>query len=120
MRRVWILGTLLLLFLAFAPSALAATAVLTWQDNSANETNFDVERKTEECVGSAAPWGVIGSVGANIVTYRDGTIAEGGTYCWRVNGRNAAGKGPYSNTAGVSVPFTIPVAPGQLGVTLEP
>lgn len=96
----------------FISSADAAT--LTWQDNSGNEQNFNVERKTGACAG-AGTWAEIAQVAANITTYRDAAVMEGQTYCWRVAASNAAGKSAYSNTAELLIPFTIPAAPGQLG-----
>ena len=113
----YVLAVLLVLV---AVPAFAATAVLTWGDNSTNETNFDIERKAELCTGTTGTWSVIGSVAANIVTYRDSAISEGLPYCYRVNARNSAGKSGYTNTAGTTVPFTIPSVPSQLGITVEP
>jgi len=112
---------MLCLFLVLcAVPAFAATATLTWQDNSANETAFDVERKSELCSGTTGTWAVLSTVAANIVTYRDQTVVEGASYCYRVDARNTAGKSGYSNTAGTTVPFTIPSVPSQLGITVEP
>jgi hypothetical protein len=111
---------LAVLIVLFSVPAFAATATLTWGDNSTNETNFDVERKAELCAGTVGTWAVIGTTAANIVTYRDATIVEGASYCYRVNARNSAGKSGYSNTAGATVPFSIPAVPGQLGITIEP
>lgn len=107
------------LLLCLAIPAFAGTAVLTWVDNSNNESNFDIERKTSLCSGAAA-WAVLGTVGANAVTYRDSAIAEGASYCYRVNARNAAGKSGYSNEVGFTVPLAVPAAPSQVGVTYEP
>jgi len=130
MRRSWFrvrcqllaASCLLLLvgLLAFAPDAQAASATLTWQDNSANETAFDIERKSEACAGTAAPWAVLSTVAANVVTFKDLAVVEGASYCYRVDARNTAGKSGYSNTAGITINFTIPAAPSLLGVTQEP
>jgi len=100
--------------------SLAASATLTWQDNSANETAFDIERKSEACAGTAAPWAVLSTVAANVVTFKDLAVVEGASYCYRVDARNTAGKSGYSNTAGITINFTIPAAPSLLGVTQEP
>jgi len=113
----YVLAVLLVLV---AVPAFAATATLTWQDNSANETAFDVERKSELCSGTTGTWAVLSTVAANIVTYRDQTVVEGASYCYRVDARNTAGKSGYSNTAGVTLPFSIPAVPSLLGVTAEP
>ena len=58
----------------------AAGNILTWQDNSDNETTFNIERKVEICTGTL-PFTPLASVSANIVTYTDNTVIEGSTYC---------------------------------------
>jgi len=127
MRRSWFrvrcqllaASCLLLLvgLLAFAPDAQAATQnVLTWQDNSANEQSFDIERKAVACA-TAGTFTVLSTVGANVVTYTDLAVTEGVTYCYRVDAANTAGKSGYSNTAERLVPFTVPAAPSALQVT---
>lgn len=118
-RTMWILAFVTISLMASSVPAMAGTAVLTWVDNSTNESNFDIERKASLCAGSAS-WGLLGSVGANVVTYRDATVLEGNSYCYRVNARNAAGKSGYSNEVGLTVPLAIPAVPSQLGVTFEP
>ena len=102
-----------------AVPAFAATATLTWTDNSTNESGFNVQRKLEVCAGSGA-WSDLAQVGANVTTYKDGTIQEGVPVCYRVNAYNSAGASAWSNTAGGVPPFTIPAVPSQLGVTFGP
>lgn len=115
MRRIG-LGVLLLLV---ATPAWAASNVLSWTDNSGNETNFDVERKAEACTGPGL-FTVLATVGANVTTYTDSAVSEGVTYCYRVDASNPAGKSAYSNTASRTVPFTVPAAPSGLGVVGGP
>ena len=91
----------------------AATNRLTWTDNSANETTFHVERKAVAC-GAAGTFAEIATVAANVTAYDDTTVAEGGSYCYRVAASNSAGKSPFSNEAGRTVPFTVPAAPSGL------
>ena len=122
----WITCCLLLaaccLLFAAAP-AQAATATLSWVDNSTNELGFNVQRQVGVC-GGIAPWVDQGSVGANVKTYVDPSVAEGGDYCYRVNAWNTtdglpAGPKQYSawsNTAGGKVPFGVSVPPTGLGV----
>lgn len=111
MTRAWMLAGLLLL----PASAWAASTVLTWTDNSTNETAFDIERKAEACTGSL-PFALLATVGANVVTYTDSAVVEGVTYCYRVDASNSAGKSAYSNTASRTVPFSLPLAPSGLVV----
>ena len=82
MKSLIILVTLLLL----ASPAWAASNILTWTDNSANELNFNVERKAEACTGTAA-FAPLATVGANVTTYTDSAVVEGQTYCYREIGR---------------------------------
>lgn len=89
--------------------------VLTWVDNSPNETGFRVERKQEACTGTLA-FAAISTVPTNQTNYNDTNVIQGQKYCYRVAAVNPAGSSPFSNTAERLVPFTIPVAPGQLQV----
>ena len=112
---------LAVLILLIAVPAFSATVTVSWKDNSTNEQFFDVERKAEACTGTIATWSVIASPVANIVSYVDiGPFIEGQDYCYRVAARNTAGKSPYSNTAGITLPFTVPSAPSQIGVVVAP
>jgi hypothetical protein len=115
--RVLVLIALAVL-LAATPAG-AASNILTWTDNSGNETAFHVERKAEACPGGGA-FTEIGTVGANVTTFTDTNAVEGVTYCYRVAASNPAGKSAYSNLASRTVPFSIPAAPSGLGVTGGP
>ncbi|HET9983242.1 MAG TPA: fibronectin type III domain-containing protein [Longimicrobiales bacterium] len=87
-----------------APTGLVAQATsatlvtLTWQDASANETAFVVERQS----GSAA-FAVVDSVGANTTSLQD-AVAPATTYTYRVKACNAGGCSAYSNTAQATTP----------------
>ena len=84
-----------------APSNLTASAVsssqinLRWQDNSSNETEFRIQRKT----GAGGTWGQIATVGANSTTYANTGLAANMTYYYRVRACNAAGCSAWSNEA---------------------
>jgi len=101
-----------------APSGLAATATgptqvnLTWTDNSADETGFQVER----AIGAGA-FGVIATVGANVTAYSDTTVVGGTTYSYRVLATGAGGNSAYSNTATVTTPSVM--APTNLTARLN-
>jgi hypothetical protein len=82
------------------PSTLSATlatngndVVLTWVDNSTNESEFKVFSRPQ----NATAWTYLGSVGANIVTY---TVAGQpvGAYEYQVAACNMAGCSDDSNT----------------------
>jgi hypothetical protein len=72
-----------------------AQLTLTWQDNSTNETNFGVERKT----GTGGTYAQIALVSANITSYVDTSVTIGVTYCYRVRAVNSAGASAYTNEA---------------------
>jgi len=110
-----------------APPASAAQATLTWTDNATNEMGYEAERKPVACATSGT-FTKVGDAGVNGVTYVDTTVAEGGTYCYRVRAWNTVDGTPggtkqysaYSNLAGITIPFGSPAAPSQLGVTAGP
>jgi titin len=113
MRLLFVVLTLLL-----ASPAWAASVDLNWRDNADNEQNTEVERKSEACgtgVGGGLAFARIATVGLNIVTFKDLSIAPG-TYCYRVRATNAVGPSAYSNTAEVFVPVppSVPAAPTSL------
>src|SRR5262245_23137324 len=85
-----VIGTLIL-----HSSADAASVTLSWIDNSGNESGFKVERKT----GTSGTYAQIGTVGVNVRTYTDSTVAAGTTYCYRVRAFNNGGDSAYSNDA---------------------
>ena len=69
-----------------SPTRLTATAVsssrirLAWQDNSANETGFRVERR----FGNRSDWVEIGTTAANVTTFTDTGLAPTTNYAYRV------------------------------------
>jgi fibronectin type 3 domain-containing protein len=92
------------------PSAVASASftivtpppqlTLTWQDNSTNENNFGVERKT----GTSGTYAQIALVAANTTSYVDTSVTHGVTYCYRVDAINSAGASAYTNDACATVP----------------
>ncbi len=106
-----------------APVNLQATPVseseieLLWQDNSSNETSFEVERRTE-----ATPYAPIASLGANTNFYSSGGLSAETRYYFRVRARNAFGESAYSNEADAITlapppPPPLPAAPSGLVAT---
>ncbi|MBI4833324.1 MAG: hypothetical protein HY811_00690 [Planctomycetes bacterium] len=83
------------------PSGLTATAlsssqvVISWTDNSGDETGFIVERKT----GPAGTYAVITTLPANTGVYTDISAAPFTTYYYRLAACNASGNSAYSNEA---------------------
>ena len=109
-----------------APTNLVATlagngnnrrAVLTWADNSLNETGFTIERATDAAfTGGLTTF----TVGPNVMTYSNTIGNTSQTYYYRVFATNTVGdtgtpgfptqtvNSPFSNTAGVNLPPTAP------------
>lgn len=85
-----------------APSDLEATAIseaeigLSWQDNSADEMDFHVERSLD---GSAG-WVEIGTVETDVTTYSDTELSCGTTYHYRVRAHRHS-DGTYSGYSNV-------------------
>lgn len=103
-----------------APGNLVAAlsgvdVVLNWQDNSANESQFYVERC--EGTGCTSFMGV-GASPANVATWTDFNAVAGRSYSYRVRAWNSDGYSSYSNIAAVITseepPAAKPAAPGSL------
>jgi len=86
-----------------APSNLSGTlnqgkkhsglsAVITWQDNSNNETRFLLQRSTD-----GVNWTNWYVSGANGTAYTDTAVYSGRTYYYRVCAYNSAGNSAWSN-----------------------
>jgi hypothetical protein len=85
-----------------APSNLASMFIssstglilLTWTDNSNNETGFEVERS----VNDESNYVLLYTTGTNTTYYTDYAITSGNTYYYRVRAKNLAGFSAYTNT----------------------
>ncbi|MDD5136809.1 MAG: S8 family serine peptidase, partial [Candidatus Omnitrophica bacterium] len=92
-----------------SPSDLTAGAVssseidISWRDNSTNEKNFYIERKTAGDVYSE-----IAKVNANTVLYKDKKAIPGMTYYYRICALSPNGYSDYSNEASATPPFPAP------------
>jgi fibronectin type 3 domain-containing protein len=95
-----------------SPANLSATAVsevqinLSWTDQSNNETNFKIERKT----GSGS-FTQIAMVGINVTNFSDTAVAGGTTYFYRVRAANSSGNSAYTNQASATTPSATPPTP---------
>lgn len=83
---------------------------LAWQDNSASEESYVIERcevivsgkgknKTTTCTFAA-----LTTVAANTTAYRDESVSSGATYRFRLKAQNSLGSSPYSNEAEATTP----------------
>ncbi|MBK5276001.1 MAG: chitobiase/beta-hexosaminidase C-terminal domain-containing protein, partial [Desulfuromonadales bacterium] len=110
-----------------APSGLTVTSsgtiglVLNWTDNTSDEQNFQVERKT----GAGGTYAIIASVTANTTTFNDLGTQTGTTYYYRVRANTGASYTAYSNEAsGMQNPASAPsgltvTAAGTIGLVLN-
>jgi fibronectin type 3 domain-containing protein len=89
-----------------APSGLVAaarsptSAILSWHDNSGNESGFLIERSAN----GGKSWSQIVQVGANVTSYVDGGLNSRKTYLYRVRAFNGGGNSAYSNVATITMP----------------
>ncbi|MEW5766794.1 MAG: PKD domain-containing protein [bacterium] len=72
--------------------------ILTWADNSDNETGFEIERKVD-----GRSYSRIATVSANTTTYTD-THLEPDTYRYRIRAVNICGDSNYSESEDVEIP----------------
>ena len=93
-----------------APNNLTGTVIsttqvnLSWIDNATNEDGYKVERKTGN-----GNYAVIGSMGANLITYSDLGLTTNTTYTYRVYAYNSVGNSlQYSNELTLTTQDSIP------------
>ncbi len=108
-----------------APTGLSATAqtdheiLLSWSDNSGNETGFKIER-TQDTTSS---WSPVGTVSANTTDFTDTGLIDGTQYYYRVYAYNSNGNSFYSNIAGaftfLSAPTNLTGTAGVVSTTLN-
>jgi len=95
-----------------APSSLTATAAtykkinLSWNDNSNNETGFEVLRST----GSSGPFTNIYTTAANVHTYSDSSLTASTTYYYRVQAVNNSGTSNYVSKSATTLGLPSPPA----------
>ena len=83
------------------PTGLAASAlsssevVLSWSDNSTNETGFRVQRR----LNFSGAWNEIGTTAANATRYSDRGLSPSELYRYRVQAFNVTESSAYSNEA---------------------
>jgi hypothetical protein len=96
-----------------APSNLSATSPsaseihLSWQDNSPNETGFEVQRAPQQ----SGPYTLVTTTAANARSFTDGGRTAGTEYCYQVRALKRSGsKSTFSAVAGPAC-VTTPVPP---------
>ncbi|MDD5652813.1 MAG: fibronectin type III domain-containing protein, partial [Candidatus Omnitrophica bacterium] len=105
-----------------APSDLAAQAVsagkvsLTWKDNSQQEQGVKIIRGSD----LSQPFTVIATLGANVTSYNDTTVAPNTKYYYLVFVYKGSDYSEYTNYGIVTTPQALPEAPRDLAVTALP
>ncbi len=104
-----------------APSSLTAKSsavsvnppsmVLTWKDNSTNETGFLIQRATNSSFTAGI---TTFTVGAGVTTYTDSTVVLKTKYYYRVLAFNGIGNSAWSGTASATTVGQLPIAPSNL------
>lgn len=107
---------------AAAPTSLTASpqsatsVLLSWADNSNNETNFELQRR----LLPSGAFGVIATTAANVVSYLDTSASANTSYEYKVRAKNSAGYSLFSNVATATTGQTVPAAPSGLAASYNP
>ncbi len=99
------------------PTSLTASSVsstqinLSWTDNSADETGFEVYRSLDNC-----NWSKIVTTSASASSLSDTLLTPNTTYYYKLRAINSVGGSEYTNVANAITPG-IPAAPTNLSAT---
>jgi Tol biopolymer transport system component len=103
-----------------APSEAAATAVsdstinVTWQDNSADESGFEVHRST---AGPSGPFVWVATTPADVRVHADAGLSPSTQYCYQVRSFRSAGAAIYSGFSNTACATTLASPTSELHVT---
>ncbi len=90
------------------PDYGANEVALSWADNSADETSFEIQRKVD-----AGAFAVLANVPANTTTYSDPGLATDKEYTYKVRAVNACGASAFSNEIRSNLKTIWPVPPSH-------
>ncbi len=93
----------------------SSTIVLSWTEESEDETRFDIERKSEV----RDSWGQIAAPGPNTTIFEDVGLSPATAYSYRVRACNAAGCSAFSTEAGATTEDIPPAPPSGLSAVAE-
>jgi hypothetical protein len=82
-----------------------------WPDVNSNELRTEVQRSVADAGGGPTTWSPAGTVGANIVWFRDSLATPGATYIYRIRVCNNAGCSDWSISNPTRYPASVPPAP---------
>jgi hypothetical protein len=90
--------------------AYSTRASLGWQDNSSDETSFEVHRST---TGTTGTFTLLTSVAANVVAISDTGLASAAQYCYKVRAVKVVDTSSYASAFSNTVCATTPAAPAE-------
>ncbi len=99
-------------------TVISSTSIqLDWQDNASNETNFVIERSTN----NNSDYQEVGTTLANISTYEDTNLMPNTAYFYKVKATNTQEVSAYSNEIGIATVVTnINDLSNELGIQIFP
>lgn len=97
-------------------SAGQTTMQLQWQDNSNDETNFQIQKWNALQGTWSTPQNIPPHTGTGIATYTDTGLSSGHWYSYRVRATNNAGNSAWHPTGTAPGNHTYPAAPTSLTV----
>lgn len=92
-----------------AKSTAVTTVQLTWNDNSAFESGFRIER----ALASSGEFEVIGGVTTDVTSYDDKTVQSSTSYIYRIAAYTSSAMSPYTPEVSIKTP-AIDTPPSQL------
>ncbi len=92
-------------------------AILTWKDNTNNETGFEIERSSD-----GTTFAKVGDVAVNITTFTNDNLKDGVKYSYRLRTVTPEGKSKYSNIAEVTTTKILASesSEGDLSIKISP
>ena len=92
-------------------------AILTWKDNTNNETGFEIERSTD-----GTTFAKVADAAVNITTFTNVNLKDGVKYYYRLRTITPEGKSKYSNVAEVTTAKILASEPseGDLSIQVSP
>ena len=92
-------------------------AVLTWKDNTNNETGFEIERSTD-----GITFAKVADAAVNVTTFTNENLKNGVKYYYRLRTITPEGKSKYSNIAEVTTAKILASEPseGDLSIQVSP
>ena len=109
------------LLLVISAPVFAQQNTVTWDYQASDVTkygltHFSLERKAVACGTTTVNFAEVAQIPPELRTFADTAVTPGVTYCYRMSAVNPTAVSAYSNEAGRTVPFAVPVAPSGLTV----